>query len=80
MADSFDLPVDFNGEEKQYPTTILPYGYTHKIQVTINDIIVTFEPDEELNYRAIIPPDTYIHIPSALLKEISLALTFLIHC
>lgn len=74
MADSFNLPVEFNGEEYEYPTHILRYGYTHKIQVDINKSIVTFEPDEEGNYRALSDKD----ISPLLLQEISKTLTALL--
>jgi len=67
MAGTFNLPIKFNGQEYEYPTQILRYGYTHKIQVDINNTIVTFEPDEDGNYRALTDKD----IPVSLLKEIS---------
>jgi len=67
MPDTFNLPIEFNGKEYEYPTQILRYGYTHKIQVDINNTIVTFEPDEDGNYRALTDKD----ISKALLEEIS---------
>lgn len=67
MADSFNLPIEFNGKEYEYPTQIIRYGYTHKVQVDINSTIVTFEPDEDGNYRALTDKD----ISTSLLKEIS---------
>lgn len=67
MADSFNLPIELNGQEYEYPTQILRYGYTHKVQVDINNTIVTFEPDEDGIYRALTDKD----ISVALLKEIS---------
>ena len=78
MADSFDLPVEFNGEEKLYPTTILRYGYTHKIQVTVDNVIVTFELDEEKNYRATVDIDKAARIDEHLLEQISKTLHFLL--
>jgi hypothetical protein len=32
-------------------------GYTHKFSVDVNGQIIVFEPDEERNYRAVIPYD-----------------------
>ena len=32
-------------------------GYTHKFNVDVNGQIIVFEPDEERNYRAVIPYD-----------------------
>jgi hypothetical protein len=74
MADTFNLPVEFNGEEHEYPTQILRYGYTHKIEVDINNTIVTFEPDEEGSYRALADKE----ISPLLLQEISMTLTALL--
>lgn len=36
MAETFKLPIDFNGQEYEYPTQVLRYGFTHKVQVDIN--------------------------------------------
>jgi hypothetical protein len=55
MEDSFLLYVKVNGREYQYPASILEYGYTVKVEVVINDSKVIFEPDEERNWRAVIP-------------------------
>lgn len=71
MAATFNLPIDWNGEEYEYPAEILQQGYTQKVLVDIDGTIVTFEPDEEGNYRALINPDIEHNIPSLLLKEIS---------
>lgn len=67
MPDTFNLPIELDGQEYEYPTQLLRYGYTHKIQVDINNTIVTFEPDEDGNYRALTDKDISI----SLLKEIS---------
>lgn len=77
MADTFLLPVEFNGEEKEYPAQIFRYGFTHKIQVTIGDEPVTFEPDEEGSYRASVSPESTATIDKSLLEEISKTLVFL---
>ena len=55
MEDSFLLYVTVNGKEYQFPANILEYGYTVKMQVVINGSNVIFEPDEERNWRAVIP-------------------------
>ena len=77
MADTFKLPVAYDGLEKEYPTEILRFGYTHKIVVTVQGIAVTFEPDEEGNYRAMVDPSVTEHIPQGLLQEISETLKLL---
>ena len=71
MAQTFNLPVDWNGEEYEYPAEVLQQGYTQKILVDIDGTIVTFEPDEEGNYRALIAPDVEQDIPALLIKEVS---------
>ncbi len=50
--DPFDIPVTYKGKEIVFPAELLPMGYTYKIKVTIDEIDVLFEPDEEKNYRA----------------------------
>lgn len=53
MAETFELPVAYGGKELEFQAELLPYGYTHKIKVTIEGIDILFEPDEEKNYRAV---------------------------
>lgn len=53
MAASFQLPVVYKSEEREYPAELLVMGYTHKIRVTIDQLHFLFEPDEEKNYRAV---------------------------
>ena len=55
MSDQFDLPVLHQGKELLFPAEFLPMGYTHKIKVTVGATDLLFEPDEEKNYRAIVP-------------------------
>jgi len=71
MPDSFKLPIDYKGEEKEYPAQIFRFGFTHKVQVEIDSTMVTFEPDEEGNYRATLDSVSTTNIPKDLLKEIS---------
>lgn len=48
------LPVTFNGKEMEFPSRLLNYGYTVKLEVDIEETKVLFEPDEERNWRALI--------------------------
>lgn len=57
MPDQFDLPITFNGKELSFPSELLNYGTSHKIKVSVKEIDVLFEPDEERNYRAVISFD-----------------------
>jgi len=61
-----------------YPAQIMRYGYTHKVHVTIDDVVVVFEPDEEGNYRAAVDPASAPNISKALLEDISATLRFLL--
>ena len=54
MEGEFMLPVTFNGKEMEFPARLLNYGYTVKLEVTIEETKVQFEPDEERNWRALI--------------------------
>ena len=54
MEDSFSIDVDFRGREYSFEAILVAVGYTHKFRIVINGVEVTFEPDEERNYRAIL--------------------------
>jgi len=56
MDESFDLPVDYNGQDLLLPARLIQFGYTYKIEVDINGTIVSFERDEEKNWRVLIDP------------------------
>jgi len=54
MDEEFELPVTYKGEELLFPAQLLQTGYTHQFKVDVYGQEVSFEPDEESNYRAII--------------------------
>ncbi len=54
MNEFFELPLEYNGEQRMFKASLLVTGYTHKFSVDINGQEVKFEPDEERNYRAVI--------------------------
>lgn len=56
MNESFEISVSYKGETLSFNAKLLPYGYTHRIVVSVNNRDVVFEPDEERNYRALIDP------------------------
>lgn len=73
MAESFDLPVWYEGKELLFPASLLQMGYTHKIKVTIQDTDLLFEPDEEKHYRAVVAePDraSVMRLDQSLLRTI----------
>ncbi|MDQ3291234.1 MAG: hypothetical protein M3Q05_08090 [Bacteroidota bacterium] len=54
MEESLTIPVNYKGVEHDFPCRVLATGYTHKIEVDINNLLVLFEPDEDQNYRALV--------------------------
>lgn len=55
MDESFELPVHFKGQDLLLSAKLRVWGYSHQILVTLNDQTIIFEPDEERNYRVILP-------------------------
>ncbi|RYZ29301.1 MAG: hypothetical protein EOO10_06745 [Chitinophagaceae bacterium] len=72
MDEPFELPVIYREKDLLLPAQLIQQGYTHKFQVTVDDLDVYFEPDEEGNYRALVDPDNLPkHIEPALLQAIA---------
>lgn len=55
MNESFELPVQFRDRTIMLPAALQSWGYSHRILVTVDDQEIVFEPDEERNYRALVP-------------------------
>lgn len=55
MTDPFTLPVLYRNEELEFDAELRRTGYTHKIAVNVKGTEIIFEPDEERNYRAVLP-------------------------
>lgn len=56
MTEPFELPVTYKGEIHLLEAELQSWGYSHRIIVKVDDQSITFEPDEERNYRAIVAP------------------------
>ncbi len=56
MNDTYQIIVQYRGEEKIFHADLLPYGYSYQIKVIINDQQIYFEPDDEGSYRVISMP------------------------
>lgn len=54
MNEPFILQVNHQGAEHEFKARFERWGYTHRIAVLIGEITVTFEPDEEGGYRALV--------------------------
>jgi len=77
MEEQFELPVEYKGKELMLKASLLVTGYTHKFNVDVNGQNIIFEPDDENNYRAIVPYDDVAKNKSVdiqLLKEIAKAI------
>lgn len=53
MNEPFNLPITYQGAEREFKARFERYGYTHRIAVLIGETTVIFEPDEEGGYRAL---------------------------
>jgi hypothetical protein len=54
MDETFAITVLLQGKEYSFDARLVAIGYTHRFIVTINELEVIFEPDEERQYRAIL--------------------------
>ena len=55
MDETFTLVVNYKGKEYQVEGELRIFGYTHKIAINFEGREILFEPDEERNYRAVMP-------------------------
>jgi len=70
MDVSFDLTLNYNRRELLLPARLIQFGYTYKIEVDLNGTLVSFERDEEKNWRALIDPNIETKINVDLLNAI----------
>ena len=71
MAEAFTLVVNYKGKEYQLESELRVFGYTHKIAINLEGAEILFEPDEERNYRAVIPEGSKIEIDIGLIQAIA---------
>ena len=55
MPENFEIRVIYKGKEHSFPASLISTGYNYKIQVDVLGKTISFEPDEERNWRAVIP-------------------------
>ena len=58
MTETFTLRVQYKKQERNFDAELRVFGYTHKIAIVIDKVEILFEPDEERNYRAVLPDAT----------------------
>lgn len=51
------LPVEYNQQVLEFPVRLLQFGYSYKLEVTVEGRTLLFEPDEERNWRAVLPQE-----------------------
>jgi len=59
--DSILLTINHNGTPQEIEVQFVPFAYTYRFQIQLNDKEVYFEPDEERNLRAIVPAGTELN-------------------
>jgi hypothetical protein len=57
MTEPILITVPYKGTEREIEVQLLQVGYTHRFIAVLDGVEVFFEPDEERQYRAVIPPD-----------------------
>jgi hypothetical protein len=55
IRESFTFSIQYKNEERVFNAVLSQYGYLHRVTIPVGDIEVIFEPDEERNYRAVVP-------------------------
>jgi len=72
MEEQFELQVQYKGQERYFQVSLVVTGYSHKFIVDVNGQNIIFEPDEERNYRAVIP---YLEIENRKIVDVGLLQT-----
>ena len=81
MDEQFEFPVEYKGNHLVLKASLLVTGYTHKFIIYVEGQVVIFEPDEQREYRAVIPFEDIANkknIDVELLKTIAAAIEQLV--
>ena len=54
MSDNFEISIHYKSREILFQASFISTGYTYKIQVDVFGKTISFEPDEERNFRTVI--------------------------
>ncbi|MDN3654275.1 hypothetical protein QWZ08_01480 [Ferruginibacter paludis] len=57
MDNFFDIPLQYNATHYHFSAELVTAGYSYKIIVYVKGKIISFEPDEEGYFRAVVSPD-----------------------
>jgi len=55
VHESFTFSILYKNQERNFDAVLQQYGYSYRITIPIDGMDIFFEPDEERNYRAILP-------------------------
>jgi hypothetical protein len=57
LDNTFEIPLTYKSKDINFPAEYISSGYSYKINVDVFGQIISFEPDEERNFRALISYD-----------------------
>jgi hypothetical protein len=73
MEEGFEIPVTYKGKELLFPASLVSFGWTHRIEVDVYGTKVSFERDDNHEWRALVAPEDWEghpHVDVHLLKAI----------
>lgn len=53
MEHYFELPVNYNGEERNFKGRLVTFGYLYKFNIAVDGQELVFEKDDEQQYRVL---------------------------
>ena len=71
---SFDVTLNYKNKDISFPAEYISTGYSYKINVDVYGQIISFEPDEERNFRAFLNYDDLSHydvVDKTLIEQIA---------
>jgi hypothetical protein len=54
MDNTFDIPLTYKSKDISFPAEYVGTGSSYKINVDVFGQVISFEPDEERNFRALV--------------------------
>jgi hypothetical protein len=54
MDNTFEIPLTYKSKDISLPAEYISTGYSYKINVDVFGQVISFEPDEERNFRALV--------------------------
>lgn len=71
MNTDFYIELQYRNEELKLPAAFISSGYSYKIDVDVDGKLISFEPDEERNFRAVSASGNHDTFDKALLAAIA---------